>query len=88
MQSVGIDKLHGVASLLAEVESLRAQIERMSAELHKCRECASHFKWVIKGSASSYRDWVSRSRQVALVVHARVIRPLRARLCATPTVGR
>jgi len=48
MQSVGIESLDGVAALLAEVESLRAQIERMTAELNKCRECASHFKWVIK----------------------------------------
>ena len=48
MQSVGIDELPGVSALLAEVEGLRAQVERMSAELAKCRECASHFKWVIK----------------------------------------
>ena len=48
MQSVGIDELPGVAALLAEVESLRAQVARMTAELSKCRECASHFKWVIK----------------------------------------
>ena len=48
MQSVSVESLEGVASLLADNESLRAQIERMSAELKACRECASHFKWVIK----------------------------------------
>ena len=48
MQSIGIKSLDGIASVLADNESLRAQIERMTQELNKCRECASHFKWVIK----------------------------------------
>jgi len=53
MQSVGIESLDGVATVLASAvlednESLRAQVERLTQELDKCRECASHFKWTIK----------------------------------------
>ncbi len=43
-----INELHGVAAVLADNECLREQLDGMTAELRACRECASHFKWVIK----------------------------------------
>lgn len=48
MQSVSVESLDGVAAVLEENEGLRAQVERMTSELKACRECAAHFKWVIK----------------------------------------
>ena len=48
MQSVGFDQLQVVAGVLEENEGPRAPVDRMTQELEACRECASHFKWVIK----------------------------------------